>query len=90
MKRILFLLIAALAAMQLSAAPVDASTAQRKAKSYLTNTLYAGKVMAPAALNPVLLKTEIGDTKMGKPVYYIFNTTTTFLVVAGDDRAEGA
>lgn len=44
--------------------------------------------MAPAALSPVLLKTEIGNTKLNKPVYYIFNTSSTFLVVSGDDRAE--
>ena len=80
-------MIAAIAAMQLTAAPVDQAMAMRTAKSYLTNELYAGKVMAPAALNPVLLKVEMGDTKLGQPVYYIFNTSTTFLVVAGDDRA---
>ena len=88
MKKILFLLTVALAAMQLSAATVDQATAMRKAKSYLTNELYAGKMMAPAALNPVLLKAEVGNSKTGKPVYYIYNTSTTFLVVAGDDRAE--
>ena len=88
MKKILLLMIAALAVIASSAAPVDQASAQRKAKSYLSNELYAGKIMAPAALNPVLLKAEMGDTKLGKPVYYIFNTSTTFLVVAGDDRAE--
>ncbi len=88
MKKFLLLLTAAVAAMSLSAAPVDQATAFRKAKSYLTNKLYAGKIMAPAALNPVLLKAEIGDVKLNKPVYYIYNTSTTFLVVAGDDRAE--
>lgn len=88
MKKFLLLLTAAVAAMSLSAAPVDQATAFRKAKSYLTNKLYAGKIMAPAAVNPVLLKAEIGDVKLNKPVYYIYNTSTTFLVVAGDDRAE--
>jgi len=44
--------------------------------------------MAPAAFNPVLLKAEMGDAKLGQPVYYIYNTSTTFLVIAGDDRAE--
>ena len=86
MKKFFLLLAVMLAAMQLSAAPVDASAALSKAKSYLANELYAGKFMAPSATDPVLLKTEFGETN--KPVYYIYNTSTTFLVVAGDDRAE--
>ena len=88
MKKILFLMSAALVAMSLCAAPVDQVTALQKAKSYLTNELYAGKLMSPAALNPVLLKAEMGNVKLNQPVYYIYNTSTTFLVVAGDDRAE--
>jgi Peptidase C10 family. len=36
----------------------------------------------------MLLKAEMGDVKLHGPVYYIFNTATTFVVVAGDDRAE--
>ena len=87
MKKFLFLMIAAFAAMQLTAAPVDQAMAMRTAKSFLTNELYAGKMMASAAVNPVLLKAEMGDTKLGQPVYYIFNTSTTYLVISGDDRA---
>ena len=88
MKRLLFLLTVAIAAMTMMAAPVDEATALRKAKSFLTNELYSGKLMAPAALNPVLLKAEVGSTELNQPAYYIFNTSTTFIVVAGDDRAE--
>ncbi|MBQ9555398.1 MAG: C10 family peptidase [Muribaculaceae bacterium] len=88
MKKILFFLTAAMMAMSLSAAPVDQATAKMKAQSYLTNQLYAGKIMSPAALQPVLLKAEIGSVKLNEPVYYIYNTSTTFIVVAGDDRAE--
>ena len=43
--------------------------------------------MSPAALNPVLLKAEPGK-RVDQPVYYIFNTSSTFIVVAGDDRAD--
>ena len=88
MKKLLFLLTAALVAMSVTAAPVDQAAAMRKAKSYLVNELFAGKLMAPAAVNPVLLKAETGNPKLNQPVYYIFNTSETFLVVAGDDRAE--
>ena len=88
MKKLLLLFVVALMAMSSMAAPVDALTAKKMAQNYLTNELYAGKIMAPAALNPVLLKAEIGNTKLYQPVYYIFNTSTTFLVISGDDRAE--
>ena len=87
MRKLLFLMIAAITAVSAMAAPVDVVSAQKRAKVYLSE-LYAGKMMAPSALNPVLLKTEYGDLKMMKPVYYIFNTSSTYLVVAGDDRAE--
>ena len=88
MKKVLLLLTAAIMAMSLSAAPVDQATAKKIAQSFLTNELYAGQLMAPAATQPVLLKAEMGSVKMNKPVYYIYNTSTTFIVVAGDDRAD--
>lgn len=80
-------MVVALAAMQLFAAPVDQVSAMRTAKSFLTNELYAGKMMASEAINPVLVKTGMSDIKKGQPVYYIFNTSTTYLVISGDDRA---
>ena len=88
MKKFLFFLSAAIMAMSLTAAPVDQFTAAKKAQSFLTNELYAGKFMSQAALTPVLLKAEMGKSKVNQPVYYIYNTSTTFIVVAGDDRAE--
>ena len=87
MKKMLFVLTAALAAMSLFAAPVDQRAALNKAKNYLASA-YSGRVMSPAALQPVLLKAEMGENKLNQPVYYIYNTATTFLVIAGDDRAE--
>ena len=88
MKKFLLMLTTAMLAMSLSAAPVDQVTAKKIAQSFLTNELYAGQIMAPAALNPVLLKAEMGSVKLNTPVYYIYNTSTTFIVVAGDDRAD--
>ena len=88
MKKILFLMAALLMAVSLTAAPVDQATAKKIAQSYLKNELYAGKMMAPAAVTPVLLKAEMGNVKLNEPVFYIYNTSTTFLVIAGDDRAD--
>ncbi len=87
MKKILFLLTAMIVAMSLSAAPVDQVTAKKKAESFLKQ-MYGDKIMSPGALNPVLLKAEMGNVKITEPVYYIYNTSTTFIVVAGDDRAD--
>ena len=59
MKKILLLLTVAIAALSLQAAPIDKNAAAKVAKNYLANEMYAGKMMAPAALNPVLLKAEM-------------------------------
>ena len=89
MKKLLFLLTAAIVATSVFAAPVDQATAFRKAKSYLTNELFVGQFKASAAAtNPILLKAEIGNAKLNQPVYYIYNTSESFVVIAGDDRAE--
>lgn len=88
MKRIIISLIAIVVAMSVSAAPVDYATALKKVNNYLANKMYPGMMMSPSALKPVLLKAEMGNSKLNQPVYYIFNTSTTYLVVAGDDRAE--
>ena len=87
MRKLLSLLTVAMVALQLMAAPVDVSTAKMKAQQYLVNKVYAGKIMAPAATDAKLIKTEMGE-KAQTPVYYIFNTATTFVIVSGDDRAE--
>ena len=71
----------------MSAAPVDLAHAKATAKQYLTKA-HAGKLMAPAASEPVLLKQVMGDINKTTPVLYIFNTSTTFVIVSGDDRAE--
>jgi hypothetical protein len=87
MKKLLSLMTVVMVALQLMAAPVDVSTAKTKAEQYLVNKVYAGKYMAPGAAQATLLKTEMGD-KAQTPVYYIFNTKTSFVIVSGDDRAE--
>ncbi len=87
MKKLLSLLIVVMAAAQVLAAPVDVATAQTKAEQYLVSKVYAGKIMSPGATHAQLIKTEMGDNAT-TPVYYIFNTATTFVIVSGDDRAE--
>ena len=87
MKKLLSLLTVMAVALQLIAAPVDVSTAKTKAEQYLAQKVYAGKIIAPGAADVTLIKTEMGETAKA-PVYYIFNTETSFVIVSGDDRAE--
>ena len=87
MKKLLSLLTVMAVALQLMAAPVDVSTAKTKAEQYLAQKVYAGKIMAPGTADATLIKTEIGETAKA-PVYYIFNTETSYVIVSGDDRAE--
>ena len=87
MKKLLSLLTVMAVAFQLMAAPVDVSTAKTKAEQYLAQKVYAGKIMAPGTADATLIKTEIGETAKA-PVYYIFNTETSYVIVSGDDRAE--
>ncbi len=88
MKKFLTILTAAVATLQLQAAPVDVAAAQKTAQQYLAKTLYAGKYMSPAATKAELIYTEMGEVNKTTPVFYIFNTATTYLIVSGDDRAE--
>ena len=74
-------------ALQMSAAPVDLAQAKAKAKQYLIKA-NAGKMMSPAASEPTLFKQVMGDINKTTPVLYIFNTSSTFVIVSGDDRAE--
>ncbi len=73
--------------LQLSAAPVSLEQAKATAKQYLVKA-NSGKMMAPAASEPVLFKQVMGDINKSTPVLYIFNTSTNFVIVSGDDRAE--
>ena len=86
MKKLLFLLIATIVAMSVSAAPVDQVSAQRKAKNYLANEMYAGKIMAPAALNPVLLKAEPRDAKRSHGCDEVRKGIGPFLTIVSRDK----
>lgn len=88
MKKFLCLLTIALAAMSMSAAPVSQTMAQSKAQNFLSKSIFAGKFMAPGALNPTLKVAEASRVKGADAVYYIFTTSNSYVVVAGDDRSE--
>lgn len=88
MKKSLLILAALFTALQGMAAPVDLATAQAKAKHFMLNQAPAGKRLAAANVNPKLVLTQMGKTHASNAAYYIFNTDKSFVIVAGDDRAE--
>jgi len=75
MKKLFFLLTAAVAAMSLSAAPVDQLTAAKSAYGFLTQGNNAGKIKMSMTDSPKLAKAEVSRVKASEPVYYIFTTS---------------
>ena len=86
MKKILFLAALVLAAFQLYAEPVDLAHAQATAQHFLQANA-AKRLNGASASNLKLLHAEMNSANIAQPVYYIFNTTGAFIIVAGDDRA---
>ena len=87
MKKIVMLAAASLlATIQLFASPVDAVTAQATAKRYLQASARRGHA-APAALDVKLVLTEKNQVNTNQAAYYIFNTSDSYVIVSGDDRA---
>ena len=87
MKKITFFLMVALVAMQSFAADVTASQAQAAANSFLTKQVAAGRLKASAVSGLQLVKAEKSVAKPSAVDYYIFNSTKSYVVVAGDDLA---
>ena len=87
MKKFLLLLIAATAAMSLSAADVSASQAQAAANAFIKQQVATGHIKAAAASNLQLVKAEKSVAKPDAFDYYIFNSAKSYVVVAGDDLA---
>ena len=88
MRRILLFAVVLLAAIQLSAAPVDMRTAQAKAQNFVQQKLYSGKLRAPISGEMKLAHAEMNSKMLDRAVFYIFNSKNGYVIVSGDDRAE--
>ena len=89
MKKILFPLVILLASMQAIAGDVDVSTAQSSATRFLRDMVSTGRRLAPAAHHSVnLVHAEVNSANASQAAYYIFNSNDTYVIIAGDDRAE--
>ena len=87
MKKILFLAVLLLAATQAFAGQVSLTQAQAKAMHFLQSN-NANRLNGAPVSNLKLLYAETGEARMATPAYYIFNADNSFIIVAGDDRAE--
>ena len=87
MKKLLFLCVVVLTALQMSAADVSASQAQAAADAFLKKQVAAGHLKASAVSNLQLVLAEPSVAKPTAVDYYIFNSAKSYVVVAGDDLA---
>ena len=85
-----FFLLAALliAAIQLSASPVDVRTAKAKAQKFIQEQKYDGRMRSPISGEMKLSHAEMNSKMLDRAVYYIFNSENGYVIVSGDDRAE--
>ena len=81
-------MIAALVAMSLFGAPVDEATALKLATNFLDNNRHNGMINAPLGTGLELKKAEPSRVPGSGSVFYIYATRYSYVIVAGDDRAE--
>ena len=89
MKKILFLSTLMLAVMQALGADIDVTAARSSAQRFLSERAAIGGFLSPSTTSTLqLLHTEFNSTNATQAVYYIFNTDDSYIIVAGDDRAQ--
>ena len=86
MKKLLFLAVLTLVALQTLAGNVDMATAQSKATDFLRSKAIRSRMMTS---NPSIKWThEVkNSSNSALTAYYIINTDKGYIIVAGDDRA---
>ena len=66
---------------------IDVTAAQAAAERFMMNQVASGLLKAPAT-QLKLTHTEMNTRLTTTPVYYVFSDASSFVVVAGDDRAQ--
>lgn len=92
MKKIGFLtMMLMLAALQAWAMPVDKGSARSMVLNFLNNSSGDGTQITPppGGIELQLVHTEVSSVDVTQNAYYIYNTGSGFVIVAGDDRARG-
>lgn len=88
MKKMFLLLAAVITTMSVLAEQIDQSLARKIAGDFLVNSHLSSRMKAPTGSELELKKTESSRVKNAGVAYYIFTTTDSYIIVAGDDRAE--
>lgn len=90
MKKLIFLTFAlSLVAMTSMAEPIDVSTARSIALDLVLDEAGDSPMGGPGGSVLQLLYSEPSSVNVLQPAYYIFNSSSGFVIVAGDDRATG-
>lgn len=88
MKKLLFSVLLIMVAIQAPAAHVDLPTAKSIASSFILNSPNGHRLAAQPGDVAKLLYVEPNSSRPEQAVYYIFNSSQGFVIVAGDDRAQ--
>ena len=87
MKKLLLFLTLVMIALQAGATPVDESAARQIAQEFFMNALFPDSPPA-SGCDLRLVHAERSGANVAQNAYYIYNTGSSFIIVAGDDRAE--
>ena len=87
MRKMLLLAVLLLTANLAWTANVNESSARDRAQRFLADRCAAGKMMSPMQGSLKLAHVEWNSNDKSIPVYYIFNASNAFVIVAGEDRA---
>ena len=89
MRKIMLLFTALAITMQVTAAPVDVTTARATAQEFTIGQSHSARRAAPASTSDIkLVYTELNTAHADQALFYIFNTDDSYIIVAGDDRAQ--
>ena len=88
MKKCVLSFVLVLVTMSLVAAPVDLTAARIAAQSFVNNYGGSAQIRINASGESLrLLHSEMSKVNPQQPVYYIFTTRDSYVIVSGDDRA---
>lgn len=86
MKRVTLMMIAmVLTTVSTIAAPVDEAMAREYASQFLSTHAGSQRAVIPGGSDMQLVLTEMSNVVVGRAVFYVYNTSSSFVVVAGDD-----
>ena len=87
MKKLLILASFLALAYCAQSAPVDVQSAKTAAQRFVSNETTNGRFNAGTLADVKLIHQEMSSSVVSQPVYYIFDSKNSFVIVSADDRA---